>query len=55
MMEDHEYFESLAHDWAVKYAGAPRSRPSADQVERKTTEKKDTDIKKCVRRSRLPF
>lgn len=48
MMEDHEYFESVAHDWAVKYAGAPRSRPSPDQVERKATEKKDTDIKKCV-------
>lgn len=48
MMDDHEYFESVAHDWAVKYAGAPRSRLSADQVERKTSEKKDTDIKKCV-------
>lgn len=48
MMDDHEYFESVAHDWAVKYAGAPRSRPSADQVQRKTKEKKEDDINKCV-------
>ncbi|KAJ4389563.1 Ubiquitin-conjugating enzyme E2 1 [Gnomoniopsis smithogilvyi] len=46
MMDDHEYFESVAHDWAVKYAGAPRSRPSADQVQRKTKEKKEDDIHK---------
>lgn len=48
MMDDHEYFESVAHDWAVKYAGAPRSRPSADQVQRKTKEKKEDDINKYV-------
>lgn len=48
MMDDHEYFESVAHDWAVKYAGAPRSRPSADQVQRKTKEKKEDDIQKYV-------
>lgn len=53
MMDDHEYFESVAHDWAVKYAGAPRSRPSADQVQRKTKEKKEDDIQKYVCCSQL--
>ncbi len=28
MMEDPDYFKSKAHDWAVKYAGAPRREES---------------------------
>lgn len=48
MMEDHEYFESVAHDWAVRYAGAPRSRLSPDQVQRKSKEKKEEDLNRCV-------
>lgn len=48
MMDDNDYFESVAHDWAVRYAGAPRVRPSPDQVQRKTKEKKEDDINRCV-------
>lgn len=44
MMDDHEYFESVAHDWAVKYAGAPRTQPPPDQIQRKAAQKKDDDI-----------
>lgn len=48
MMEDHDYFESVAHDWAVKYAGAPRKRPSPEKVQRKASEKKEDDIARSV-------
>lgn len=48
MMDDHDYFESVAHDWAVKYAGAPRKRPSPEQVQRKASEKKEDDITRSV-------
>lgn len=48
MMDDHDYFESVAHDWAVKYAGAPRKRPSPEQVARKASEKKEDDIARFV-------
>ncbi|ROV94023.1 hypothetical protein VMCG_08280 [Cytospora schulzeri] len=44
MMDDHEYFESVAHDWAVKYASAPRQQPPPDQIQRKAVQKKDDDI-----------
>lgn len=44
MMDDHEYFESVAHDWAVRYAGAPRTQPPPDQIQRKAVQKKDDDI-----------
>ncbi|KUI57312.1 Ubiquitin-conjugating enzyme E2 1 [Cytospora mali] len=44
MMDDHEYFESVAHDWAVKYASAPRKQPPPDQIQRKAVQKKDDDI-----------
>ncbi|PSR81801.1 ubiquitin conjugating enzyme [Coniella lustricola] len=44
MLEDHEYFESVAHDWAVRYAGAPRVHPTPDQIQRKSKIKKDDDI-----------
>lgn len=52
MMDDHEYFESVAHDWAVKYAAAPRQQPPPDQIQRKAVQKKDDDIHRC-RLSRL--
>lgn len=48
MIDDHEYFECVAHDWAVKYAGATRSRTSADKLERKTKKQEDDDINKLV-------
>lgn len=47
MMDDHEYFESVAHDWAVKYANAPRQQPPPDQIQRKAVQKKDDDIHRC--------
>lgn len=46
MMEDHEFFSCVAHDWAVKYAGAPRTQPPPDQLQRKATQKKEDDIAK---------
>lgn len=48
MMDDHEFFECVAHDWAVKHAGAPRKQPPPDQHQRKTTQKKEDDIAKYV-------
>ena len=47
MMDDHEFFESVAHDWAVKYANAPRKQPPPDQMQRKAVQKKDDDIHRC--------
>lgn len=46
MMEDHEFFACVAHDWAVKHAGAPRTQPPPDQLQRKATQKKEDDIAK---------
>lgn len=46
MMDDHEFFECVAHDWAVKHAGAPRKQPPPDQLQRKATQKKEDDIAK---------
>jgi hypothetical protein len=46
MMEDHEFFSCVAHDWAVKHAGAPRTQPPPDQLQRKATQKKEDDIAK---------
>ena len=34
MMEDPEYFAVVAHDWAVKYAGAPRREAPPQQYTR---------------------
>lgn len=48
MLEDQEYFEAVAHDWAVRHAGAPRTRPTPDQIQRKTKEEKSDDITRCV-------
>lgn len=48
MMEDHEFFSCVAHDWAVKHAGAPRTQPPPDQLQRKATQKKEDDIAKYV-------
>ncbi|TLD19274.1 hypothetical protein PspLS_09903 [Pyricularia sp. CBS 133598] len=36
MMEDPDYFKVVAHDWAVRYAGARRTQPPPDQYVRKT-------------------
>lgn len=36
MMEDPDYFKIVAHDWAVRYAGARRTQPPPDQYVRKT-------------------
>lgn len=62
MMEDHDYFESVAHDWAVKYAGAPRKRPPPENVTRKALAKKEDPIARSaavffptLRSSILPF
>ncbi|KAL1867527.1 Ubiquitin-conjugating enzyme E2 1 [Diaporthe australafricana] len=46
MMEDNEFFACVAHDWAVKHAGAPRKQPPPDQLQRKATQKKEDDIAK---------
>lgn len=46
MMEDNDFFACVAHDWAVKHAGAPRKQPPPDQLQRKTTQKKEDDIAK---------
>lgn len=35
LMEDPEYFKLVAHDWAVKYAGAPRTQIPPEQHQRK--------------------
>ncbi|KAL8377469.1 hypothetical protein RB595_008246 [Gaeumannomyces hyphopodioides] len=35
LMEDPEYFKLVAHDWAVKFAGAPRTQPPPEQHQRK--------------------
>jgi len=35
MMEDPKAFALKAHDWAVKYAGAPRTELSLEQYESK--------------------
>lgn len=43
MMDDPEYFAIVAHDWAVKYAGAPRREPPPAQYDRKKVEKKPDD------------
>jgi ubiquitin-conjugating enzyme (huntingtin interacting protein 2) len=43
MMEDKDYFESKAHDWAVTYAGAPRRIPQPKSYMRKTIEKTQED------------
>ena len=43
MMDDPEYFAVVAHDWAVKYAGAPRREPPPAQYDRKKVEKKPDD------------
>lgn len=55
MMEDHDFFECVAHDWAVKHAGAPRKQPPPDQHQRKTTQKKEDDIAKYVRALQTSF
>lgn len=44
MMDDPEYFEAVAHDWAVRHAGAPRKLPPPDQLQRKSKSKKEDDI-----------
>lgn len=43
MMEDPEYFKIMAHDWAVKYAGAPRREVPPEQFKRKVVEKTAAD------------
>lgn len=43
MMDDPEYFSVVAHDWAVKYAGAPRRQDPPGQYKRKAVEKKADD------------
>ncbi len=35
MMEEPEYFKLMAHDWAVKHAGAPRTMPRPSEHSRK--------------------
>lgn len=46
MMDEPDYFDIVAHDWAVKYAGAPRTKPPAEQFQHKTKEKEQDDIAK---------
>lgn len=48
MLDDPEYFAIMAHDWAVKYAGAPRREVPADQYVRKEVEKKADDPSRYV-------
>ncbi len=43
MMEDEEYFKVVAHDWAVKHAGAPRTMTPPAQYQRKAVERKPDD------------
>ncbi len=51
MMEDPEYFSIVAHDWAVKYAGAPRREPPPGQYKRKKVEKQPDDPTRYVRQA----
>jgi len=55
MMEDHEFFSCVAHDWAVKHAGAPRTQPPPEQLQRKATQKKEDDIAKYADTTRTNF
>lgn len=48
MMEDREYFDCVAHDWAVKYAGAPRTQPKPEELVRKVIEKQAEDPNRLV-------
>ena len=43
MMEDAEYFKIVAHDWAVKHAGAQRMTTPPSQYSRKKAEKAPDD------------
>ncbi|KAL1884196.1 hypothetical protein VTK73DRAFT_5332 [Phialemonium thermophilum] len=43
MMEDPEAFARKAHDWAVKYAGAPRRDTPFTEFEKKAVPKPKTD------------
>lgn len=43
MMDDPEYFAVVAHDWAVRHAGAPRRQPPPGQYVKKASEKKQED------------
>lgn len=43
MLEDPEYFGLMAHDWAVKHAGAPRRADPPSSFQRKQTEKQAED------------
>ncbi|OAA65632.1 ubiquitin conjugating enzyme [Niveomyces insectorum RCEF 264] len=42
-MEDPEYFEIVAHDWAVRYAGAKRRLPPPSEYVKKAAEKAPDD------------
>ena len=48
MMEDPKYFEIMAHDWAVKYAGAQRREEPPTTYMRQELPKKPEDPTRCV-------
>ncbi len=50
MVEDPEYFATVAHDWAVKYAGAPRRESPPGSHKRRKAEKKPDDPGRYVTR-----
>ncbi|EFX00199.1 ubiquitin conjugating enzyme [Grosmannia clavigera kw1407] len=43
LMDDPEYFNVVAHDWAVRYAGAPRRQGPPGQFIRKKVERQPDD------------
>jgi ubiquitin-conjugating enzyme (huntingtin interacting protein 2) len=48
MMDDPAYFNVVAHDWAVKYAGAPRTMPPPGQYQKKVVEKQPDDPSRYI-------
>jgi len=49
LMESPLLFAQKAHDWAVKYAGAPRVQmPTVSYEQAKPADKKKDDPKRCV-------